>query len=418
MLSRRSFLSAVAAGSSLAGMGPVASLLAGSRVRSYTHSELEAKVKSGDFSGLTKRDLPTPNLVLDLGVFEKNLKTMADQCKQTGMKLRSHVKVHRSADIARHQIQSGAIGLSCATISECELMIDAGLPGILWTCPPVGPNKFSRIVALARKDPSFMFVVEDGLIVDQLEELASASNVQFNVVVDNDVGLGRQGVMPGREGLELSQRVMKKKHLRLAGLMGYSGEASHTEGWTERWRVSNEDVDKLMETVHLCRKAGVPVEIVTGGSTGSYNIDSERQDGLTELQAGSYALMDSVYSRIGSKDGDPTYDDFGLALTVLTTVISKHYPKQAAIDAGNKSMTQPTDTVKGRPDLRVRGAGAEYGMLEWDQADREPKLGEQVELVMSNLDMSVNCFDRMFVCRGDQVVDVYSVLGRTGPSQR
>ena len=418
MLSRRSFLSAVAAGSSLAGTRSVASLIAATRVRSYTHAELEAKVKRGDFSGLTKRELPTPNLVLDLDVFEKNLKTMADQCKRSGMNVRSHVKVHRSADIARRQIKSGAIGLSCATISECELMIGAGLPGILWTCPPVGPNKFSRIVALTRKDPSFMFVVEDALIVDQLEELAAANKVRFNVVVDHDVGLGRQGVMPGREGLELSQRVMKKKHLRLAGLMGYSGEASHTEGWADRWRVSNERVDMLMESVHLCRKAGIPVEIVTGGSTGSYNIDSERQDGLTELQAGSYALMDSVYSRIGSKDGDPTYDDFGLALTVLTTVISKHYPKQAAIDAGNKSMTKPTDMVKGRPDLRVRGAGAEYGMLEWDEADREPKLGDQFELVMSNLDMSVNCFDRMFVCRGERVVDVYSVLGRTGPSQR
>ena len=158
--------------------------------------------------------------------------------------------------------------------------------------------------------------------------------------------------------------------------------------------------------------------IVTGGSTGSYNIDSQRKDGLTELQAGSYALMDSNYSRIGSKGGSETYDDFGLALTVLTTVISKHYPKKVAVDAGNKSMTKPTDMVKGRPELRVRRAGAEYGSIEWDEAGPEPKLGDQLEIVMSNLDMSVNCFDRMFVCKGDQVVDVYSVLGRMGPSQR
>ena len=100
-------------------------------------------------------------------------------------------------------------------------MIEAELPGILWTCPPVGLNKFSRIVTLTRKDPSFMFVVEDAQIVDHLDELAAANQVRFNVVVDNDVGMGRQGVRPGREGLELSQRVMKKRHLCLAGLMGY-----------------------------------------------------------------------------------------------------------------------------------------------------------------------------------------------------
>jgi D-serine deaminase-like pyridoxal phosphate-dependent protein len=393
-------------------------MMAATGRKSYSHAELEAKVARRDFRGLTKHDLPTPNLVLDQDMFEGNLKTMADHCKRTGINLRAHVKVHRSADIAKRQIESGSIGLSCATISECELMIDSGLPGILWTCQPVGPNKFSRIVALTKKDPSFMFAVEDPLIVDQLEELAAAEKVTFNVVVDNDIGIGRQGVMPGQEGLELSRQVMKAKHLRLAGLMGYSGAASHEKGWQARKQVSEEEVGKLMESVHLCRKAGIPVEIVTGGSTGSYNIDSEAKDGLTELQAGSYACMDSNYSRIGSKDGDETYDDFGLALTVLTTVISKHYPKKAAIDAGNKSMTQPTDMVKGRPDLRVVRAGAEYGKLEWDHADREPKLGDQVELVMSNLDMSVNCFDRMFVCREDDVVDLYSVLGRQGPSQR
>ena len=257
------------------------------------------------------------------------------------------------------------------------------------------------------------------MIVDQLEELAATEKVTFNVVVDNDIGVNRrQGVMPGQEGLELSQRVMKARHLKLAGLMGYSGAASHAKGWEHRRNVSNTQIDKLMESVHLCRKAGIPVDIVTGGSTGSYDIDSRHKDGLTELQAGSYALMDSYYRTIGSKSDSETFEDFGLALTVLTTVISRHYPKQASVDAGKKSMTKPTDMVKGRPDLRVRPAGAEFGLIEWDETDREPKLGDQLELVLSNLDMSVNCFDRMFVCKGHQVVDVYSVLGRSGPSQR
>jgi D-serine deaminase-like pyridoxal phosphate-dependent protein len=396
----------------------VAPMIAATGRNHYSHAELEAKVKRRDFRGLTKHDLPTPNLVLDQQVFERNLKTMADHCKRTGINLRSHVKVHRSAEIGKRQIESGSIGLCCATISECELMMDTGLPGILWTCQPVGPNKFSRITALTKKDPSFMFAVEDPTIVDQLQELAAAEKITFNVVVDHDIGIGRQGVLPGREGLELSQRIMKAKNLHLAGLMGYSGAASHKKGWPARKKVSEEEVGVLMDSVHLCRKAGIPVGIVTGGSTGSYNIDSEAKDGLTELQAGSYACMDSNYHHIGSKDGNEAYDDFGIALTVLTTVISTHYSKKATIDAGNKSMTQPTDMVKGRPDLRVKRAGAEYGKLEWDHADREPKLGDQVELVLSNLDMSVNCFDRMFVCRGDEVVDVYAVLGRQGPSQR
>jgi D-serine deaminase-like pyridoxal phosphate-dependent protein len=423
METRRTFLTA-------AGAGILAPAVAGAATprrapgilaavgRGYSHAELEKKVAQRDFRGLTKIDLPTPVLVVDKEIFDHNLRTMSEHCKATGLKLRAHVKVHRSADIAKQQVAAGAIGLCCATISECELMVNAGLPGILWTCQPAGPNKFSRIVALTRKDPTFMFVVEDPRIADQLDELAAAEKVKFNVVVDIDVGIGRQGVTTPQEALELSQRVTKAKNLNLAGLMGYSGAASHTKGWEERHQVSRQEVSKLLESVELCRKAGIPVGIVTGGSTGTYNIDSENK-GMTELQAGSYILMDSVYSRIGSRDGNSAYHDFGTALTVLTTVISKHYPNSASIDAGNKSNTQPTDIAKGRPGVQVERAGAEYGKLKWEGTpDREPKLGDQVELIPSNLDISVNMFDRMFVCQGDQVVDVYSILGRQGPSQR
>ncbi|MBM3774941.1 MAG: hypothetical protein FJW37_07210, partial [Acidobacteria bacterium] len=385
--------------------------------KSYRYSELESRIARRDFRGISKQDLPTPVLVLDQEIFERNLRHMAGHCKATGIHLRAHVKVHRSADIGQRQVKAGAIGLSCATIAECELMSASGISGLLWTAQPVGINKTQRVAALAKKDPTFMCVADDPIVVDALNEAAAAANAKVRVVVDIDVGIGRQGTQPGREALDLAERVMKSKSLALAGLMGYSGRASHTSGWEERRRVSREEAGKLLESVSLCRASGVPVEIVTGGSTGTYNIDSD-QGWLTELQAGSYALMDSRYAVIGSKSGSPTYDDFGCALTVLTRVISKKYPNKAAIDAGNKSMTQPSDVAKGWPGVRVERAGAEYGMLLWDQAEREPKLGDLVELIPSNLDMSVNTFDRMYVCQGDQVVDVFSVLGRTGPPQK
>ena len=374
---------------------------------------------AGTFAALPKHDLPTPNLVLDQQVFERNLKTMADHCKRTGINLRAHVKVHRSAEIGKRQIETGSIGLCCATISECELMMDTGLPGILWTCQPVVRTSSAASPRLPRKDPSFMFAVEDPIIVDQLQELAAAEKVTFNVVVDHDIGIGRQGVLPGREGLELSQRIMKAKNLHLAGLMGYSGAASHEKGWPARKQVSEEEVGILMEF-----RSSLPQSRHPGRDR------HRRQHRLLQHRQRSQRRLDRVASWFPTLAWTPTTaasaaktvtkptTTSGIALTVLTTVISTHYSKKATIDAGNKSMTQPTDMVKGRPDLRVKRAGAEYGKLEWDHADREPKLGDQVELVLSNLDMSVNCFDRMFVCRGDEVVDVYAVLGRQGPSQR
>lgn len=384
---------------------------------SYSQDDIEKKISRRDFRGLNKQDLPTPILVLDQEIFEKNIRHMSQHCKSTGINLRAHVKVHRSADIGKRQVEAGAIGLCCATISEAEWMSANGIHGLLWTTQPVGPNKTSRVVALAKKDPTFMCAVDDAAVVDSLNEAAGAVRTKASVVVDLDVGIGRQGVLSPQEAFELAQRISKAPNLRFAGLMGYSGAASHGVGWENRKKISEEAVGKLLEGVALCRKAGINVEIVTGGSTGSYNIDSDIK-GITELQAGSYALMDARYRTVGGKGGNPNFDDFGCALTVLTRVISKKYPNKAAIDAGNKALTRETDVVKNWPGVEPRPAGAEYGMLVWKTADREPKLGDLAEIVMTNLDMSVTMFDRMYVCKNDQVVDVFSVLGRRGPAQR
>src|SRR5262249_27662960 len=156
------------------------------------------------------------------------------------------------------------------------------------------------------------------------------------------------------------------------------------------------------------RSAGLPVEIITGGSTGTYNIDSETK-GLTELQAGSYVFMDTLYKGIGGKDEPRVYNDFGMALTGITTVISTRHPRQCTIDAGNKALLKPTDEVKGRPEVKVENQGAEYGLLRWSETDRDFKLGERVELYPSNLDMSTSVYDRYYIARGERIVDAWPI---------
>jgi D-serine deaminase-like pyridoxal phosphate-dependent protein len=205
--------------------------------------------------------------------------------------------------------------------------------------------------------------------------------------------------------------------LKLIGLMGYSGEASHTRGWPERKRKSRADLAGLLESVAIARRAGLPVEIVTGGSTGTYNIDSD-DGGLTELQAGSFVFMDTAYRAIGGKDDAGAYTDFGNALTVMTTVISKRHPRQCTIDAGNKALLRPTDQVKGRPEVRIENQGAEYGILAWKDGDKDFRLGERVELYPTNLDMSTNVYDRYYVARGERIVEAWAIMGRSGAAQR
>jgi len=412
MTSRRRFLGAGAAGSLLA------TSTRSFAARSTNHyDEIEARVVRRDFKNLHRDDLPTPCMVVDIDIFEKNLHTMAAHCRTTGIHLRGHVKVHKSPEIARRQLALGSIGVTCATVAECELMANSGIKGVLLTRQPTSKNNIGRTIALARREPTFGTVVDDPLSAGWLQEAAAAEGVKVRTVVDVYAGLTRHGIEPGAPALELAKKVDGSKNLKLIGLMGYSGGASHTHGWEERKKKSYMDTDGLLETVAMARQAGLPVEIVTGGSTGTYNIDSERK-GLTELQAGSFVFMDTLYRQVGGKTDHAVYTDFGPALTVMTTVISARHPHQVTIDAGNKALLKPTDEVKGRPEVKVENQGAEYGILAWKDGDKEFKLGERAEVYPSNLDMSTNVYDRYYVAKGEQIVDVWPIMGRAGAAQR
>ena len=413
MTSRREFMVA----------GAAASLFKPARVRAaktaggdFPYSEFEARIARRDFRDITREVLPTPCMIVDLDLFETNIKTMADHCKATGIAVRPHVKVHKSVDVAKRQIARGALGLTCATMAEAELMSGAGIKHVLWTKQPAGVNNISRAVALSKKDPTFMFVVDDPQVVDWVEEAAAARNARLKIAVSVFAGLTRQGIENGQPALDLARKVAASKRMEFEGFMAYSGNAAHTKTWQARRKRSADDMAGVRETAELARKAGVPVNIVSGGSTGTYNIDHD--NGLTELEAGSYVFMDTNYFAVGGKDNDDVYSDFKGALTVLTTVDSKRHPNQVTIDYGNKALNRPTDKVKGMPWLEVASQGAEYGLLKWTDAGRDLKLGERVEIYCTTLDMSTNVYDRYYVARGEQIVDVWPIMGRGGAAQR
>jgi D-serine deaminase-like pyridoxal phosphate-dependent protein len=380
-------------------------------------AEIETRISRHDLKDLYKEDLPTPCMLVDEQIFQANLEKMAGHCRTTGIHLRGHVKVHKSTEIAKRQIALGGIGVTCATVAECELMSRAGIHNILLTRQPTSKNNIGRVIALAKHDPTFGTVVDDPLSAEWLQAAAAAEGLKLRTVVDVYAGLTRHGIESGAPALDLAKQVDRSKNLKLVGMMGYSGGAAHTHGWNERLKKSREDTAGMLETVAAARSAGLPMEIVTGGSTGTYNIDSENK-GLTELQAGSFVFMDTLYREIGGKDDPHVYSDFGMALTVMTTVISQRHPYHCTIDAGNKALLKPTDQVKGRPEVKVENQGAEYGILAWKDGDRAFKLGERVEIYPSNLDMSTNVYDRYYVTRGEQIVDVWPIMGKAGAAQR
>jgi len=382
----------------------------------FPYAEFEQRIARKDFKGMTKDVLPTPCMVVDIDLFEKNLKTMATYAKSAPIQLRPHVKVHKSVDIAKRQVALGAIGITSATIAESELMSNGGIKGVLWTKQPASDNNLIRAVALTKKDPTFMFVVDDHAVLANVEEAAGAAKVKCRVAVSVFAGLTRQGIANGQPALELAQKVASCKHVSLEGFMAYSGGASHTKGFAARKRKTAEDLAGVNETVALAKKAGLPVGIVSGGSTGTYNMDHEY--GLTELECGSYVFMDSIYKKVGGKDDDAVYNDFESSMSVLVTVDSKHHAGQVTTDYGNKALAQLTDEVKGKSWLKVDKQGAEYGLLKWKDGGGEIKVGDRVEIYCSNLDMSTNVYDRYYIAKGNDIIDAWPIMGRAGAAQR
>jgi len=411
MTSRRQFLA-----SSAASLSAASARAARTSSTGFPYTEFEARIARRDFRDMTKDVLPTPCMVVDQALFERNVKAMADRTKSTGIAIRPHVKIHKSVDVAKIQIAHGGIGLTCATIAEAELMSNAGIKNVMWTKQPASRNNIERTVALSKKDPTFMFVIDDPQVFDWVEQAAAADNARLKVLVSVYAGLDRQGIENGQPAVELAQKVASSKRMEFEGIMAYSGGASHVHGFEKRRERSANDLAAPRETVELCKKSGLPVNIFTGGSTGTYNFDHE--NGLTELEVGSYVFMDTRYFVIGGKDNETAYTDFDGALTVLTTVDSKRHPNLVTIDYGNKAGVRPTDKVKGMPWLQVVGQGAEYGGLKWKDADREPKLGDRVEIYCTVLDDSTSYYDRYYVARGEQIVDVWPIMGRAGAAMR
>lgn len=409
MNSRRQFLTASAS-------ALLASTVARANPKSFPYAEFEQRIAKKNFTGMTKDMLPTPCMVVDIDLFEKNLKTMADYAKTAPIYLRPHVKVHKSVDIAKRQVALGAIGITAATIAESELMSNGGIKGVLWTKQPASYNNLMRAIALTKKDPTFMFVVDDHDVASRVQEAAAAAKVKARVAVSVFAGLTRQGIANGKPALELAQKVASSKNISFEGYMAYSGYASHTHGWEARRKKSAEDLAGVNETVALSKKAGLEVKIVSGGSTGTYNMDHEL--GLTELECGSYVFMDSVYRKVGGKTNEKVYTDFENSMSIITTVDSKHHAGQVTTDYGNKAMAQLTDEVKGQTWLQVDKQGAEYGLLRWKDGGGEIKVGDRVEIYCSNLDMSTNCYDRYYIAKGNDIVDVWPIMGRGGAAQR
>lgn len=409
--SRKEFLKQ---GISLAVASTVPTILSRSVQSGYSEQEINDRFRAGDnLQGMHRDELPTPSLLLDLDKFEYNLNKMSQHTQENNINLRPHAKMHKCAEIARRQQDAGAIGICAATINEAEMLANEGLHGILITSEMVGREKIRRLVALTQEVPETMSVVDHPRHADQLSEAAVAAGVMLNIMMDIDPIGRRTGVQPGEDAKQLARHIASLPNLQLLGVHSYSGASSHVNGFEERKAHSREVMETPIQTWRQLRQEGMDLEIFSGGSTGTYNIDTEI-DGFTELQAGSYIFMGMDYSRIGGRSGE-IYDDFQQALTVLGTVISKNHEDRATVDSGIKSFATDRSfgpELVGISGVEYRFGGDEHGILLLENPDRKIQLGDRLEFHVPHCDPNVNLYSRLHCMRGDTVEDVWQIAGK------
>jgi D-serine deaminase-like pyridoxal phosphate-dependent protein len=341
---------------------------------------------------LTKKQIPTPALLVDLDLLESNLARMARRAKESVKKLRPHAKAHKCVEIARRQIEHGACGISVATVAEVELMAKNGIPGILLTSPLGDPAKIARVAATGA-----MAVVDH---VRQVEWYEAASR-PIDLLIDLDVGDHRTGASSSEQALDIARAIGRSRHLRFRGLQAYSVSGSHGATPDERKHISAGAFQTAAEIRDLLAEEGWSTEILSGGSTGSWDIDLALPD-VTELQVGSYVMMDLAYRRIGI--------DFQHAMTILATVVSANHDAFVTVDAGFKAFA--TDRGYGPEPAHFpatyRWGGDEFGFL-----DTKLKLGERVEFIAPHCDPTVNLYDKIYACRGESVEAIWPVMDRS-----
>ena len=349
-------------------------------------------------------EIDTPALVVDLERMERNIATMARFFASRPAKLRPHFKTPKCAEVVRRQLAAGAIGVTCAKLGEAEALAGAGVrTSVLIANELVGVAKLARLVALAVDLPELIVAVDSAAQVDALDAALAGSGARVGALIEADTGMHRCGTNSPEETVALARRLAKSR-AAYRGIMGYEGHAVLVPDAGKRKELAEAATAQLLAHAAALREAGLAPEIVSAGGTGTFELTGSTE-GVTEIQAGSYVFMDGRYQDVRS--------DFETALSLHTTVIHRR-GRLLITDAGVKSLSSDFGLPRGADlPLRVVGLSEEHGHVLIDEGAELPLgPGDRIRLLPSHGDTTINLHDRYYAARGDQVEEVWSIIGR------
>lgn len=361
----------------------------------------------GNQLGRGRSEVTTPALLLDLEKATRNIDSMAAKFRELPAELRPHIKVHKSPQLARMQIEAGAVGVACATAWEAVVMAEAGIEDVLLANQVVQGDKIDSVVALAREH-RISVVVDDVRNVEQLGRAAAEGGAQLEVLIEIDVGMGRCGVRTKEETLPLADDIAAQAALKLRGLQGYEGHCM-LEPDREKRLIDAETANaKVIEAFDFLADRGHPVEIISAGGTGTYFITGANAR-IDEVQAGSYTLMDCFHANL-------IPGGFEIAMTIAGTVISRQ-DRTVVLDCGRKSVGIDfvTPPLVAHPEGTVRYYAEEHCLVDFP-GEPPLDLGGIAEVMAGYGPTTVNLHDVFLVLEDDVVTDIWPITPR-GPGR-
>jgi D-serine deaminase-like pyridoxal phosphate-dependent protein len=352
---------------------------------------------------VTIADLLTPALLLDLDVATANISQMAAALRPLPAALRPHVKAHKCAELGRLQLEAGAVGLTCATVAEVAAFARHGVTDLL-LANQVSSAANLRVLAQAAATATVTLAVESPEQAALASRAATGAGTELGVLIEVDVGAGRGGLRDLAQLAPLAGVIAGAAGLRLAGLMGYEGHATSEPSRARRRELVDGALAVLRAAAAELRRAGHEAQVVSAGGTGTFDLTGA-DPLITEIQAGSYVIMDTFHQE--------TTPEFGVAVTVAATVLSRH-GGLIVLDAGRKALggdLRPP-RIAGLPRTQPRFLNEEHSGFEVPGS--APRPGDQLRLICGYAPTAVNLYPWYHVVRGGVITGRWPVIGRHG----
>jgi D-serine deaminase-like pyridoxal phosphate-dependent protein len=356
-------------------------------------------------------ELETPALVIDLDIMERNLERVSAYARSNGLRLRPHTKTHKTPDLGRRQIASGADGLTVAKVGEAEVMLRADPSDLLLAYPVIGERKLERLMAVASRTD--LTVSLDSLeAARQLSASAQRAGIRVGVLAETDVGMGRVGVHPGQPLRELGCGISRLPALDLRGIAFYPGhiKANNEEGL----RAMDHLAEIVEQNVESWRREGLPAPVVSGGSTPTL-FHSHRVKGLNEIRPGTYIFNDRNTVACGAC----AFED--CAAAVLVTIVSTARKNGFIIDGGSKTFSSDRlgtgadnhfGLIREAPEAKFFQMNEEHGYVDAGESAGRFRIGDRVTVIPNHICVAVNLHEQIYGVRGEEVEQVWRVEGR------